>query len=205
MSDDIFVFDNAVSRNYQDAIEARIQENNFPWFYVPNVSRRTTGEDQLAADSVGFAHAFFIKDKGSISFITEFLTPLLYECCGRIDAKPDQVYFGRIFMTVGTGRPQRNLYHVDMPSPHLVCLYYVNDASGPTVILDKTCKEIHPDRINACDQSQHIAREVEPKKGRVVLFNGLRFHASTAPDSGRRCIINYDVGPWRPPCRGPAG
>lgn len=199
MSAEIFVFDNVVSRNYQDAIEARVHENNFPWFYVPNVSRRTEGEDQLASDSIGFAHAFYAKDKGSISFVTEFLTPLLYECCAKIDAKPETIYFARIFMTIAMGKPQRNLFHVDMPNPHLVCLYYVNDASGPTTILDKTCRDIDPDTVNTRDQSKNIAREVTPKKGRVVLFNGQYFHASTTPERGRRCIINYDVGPWRQP------
>lgn len=199
MTSDIFVFDNAVSKNYQNAIEARIQENNFPWFYVPNVSRRTEGEGQLTADSVGFAHAFYSKDKGSTSFITEFLTPLLYECCAKIDTQPETIYFARIFMTIAAGKPKRNLFHVDMPSPHLVCLYYVNDSSGPTVILDKTCREVHPDKINAQDNSSNIAQTVEPRKGRVVLFNGHYFHASTTPERGRRCIINFDVGPCRQP------
>lgn len=197
MTDEIFVFDNAVSKNYQRAIEARIQENNFPWFYVPNVSRRTEGEDQLAADSVGFAHTFLDKDKGSISFVTDFLTPLLFECCSKIDATPEKVYYGRIFMTVANGKPHRNLFHTDMPIPHLVCLYYVNDSSGSTVILNKTHDDTDRDEVNRRDQSENIAREVEPRKGRAVLFSGKHFHASTTPDRGRRCIINYDVGPWK--------
>ncbi len=196
MTDEIFVFDNVVSKNYQDAIEARVHDTNFPWFYVPNVSRRTEGEDRVTADSMGLAHSFYTCEKGPSSFITDFLTPLLFECCGKVNANPEQVYYARLFMTIATGRSQRNLFHVDMPSPHLVCLYYVNDASGPTVILNKTCKDIHPDKVNDQDQSKNIAREVEPRKGRVVLFNGLYFHASTTPEHGRRCIINYDVGPW---------
>jgi len=199
MKDEICVFDNVVSKTYQDAIEARVQENNFPWFYVPNVSRRTESEDQIAEDTIGFAHAFYSQDKGSISFITDFLTPLLYECCARINVTPNKVYFGRAFMTVATGKVQRNLYHTDMPGPHLVCLYYVNDASGPTVILNKTARDVDRERINATDQTQNIAREVEPRKGRVVLFDGKYFHASTTPEHGRRCIINYDVGPCSMP------
>lgn len=197
MADEVNVFDDVVSKTYQNAIEAKLQEPNFPWFYVPNVSRRTQGEQRLATDSIGLAHSFFDKDAGSTSFVTDFLTPLLYECCAKIDMVPEKLYFGRIFMTVATGTVQRNLFHVDMRNPHLVCLYYVNDSTGPTVILDKTCDDIHPDKINESDQSEHIAHEVAPKKGRVVLFPGKYFHASTSPEQGRRCIINFDVGPWR--------
>lgn len=197
MADEISVFDNAVSKNYQNAIKARIQETNFPWFYVPNVSRKTKGETQLSTDTIGLSHTFYEKNKGSISFITEFLTPLLYECCSKIDATPEVVYFARIFMTVANGNTHHNLFHTDMDTPHLVCLYYVNDASGPTVILNKTHNDIGRDEVNAQDQSKNIRRKVEPKQGRVVLFNGKYFHASSNPEQGRRCVINYDVGPWK--------
>ncbi|MGA8260068.1 MAG: hypothetical protein WB783_07635 [Arenicellales bacterium] len=196
-TEEIFVFDNAVSKNYQNAIKARIQENNFPWFYVPNVSRRTEGENRLATDTMGFGHCFYEQGKGSISFVTDFLTPLLYECCAKIDATPEMVYFARVIMTVANGSTHRNLFHTDMDTAHLVCLYYVNDASGPTVILNKTHMDIGRDEVNARDQSENIACEVNPRQGRVVLFNGKYFHASTNPESGRRCIINYDVGPWQ--------
>lgn len=197
MAPRIHVFDDVVSKIYQNAIEAKIQDKSFPWFYVPNISRRTEGENQLATDSIGLAHSFFDREAGNTSFITDFLTPLLYECCAKVDMVPEQLYFGRAFMTIASGPPHRNLFHVDMRNPHLVCLYYVNDSSGPTVILDKTFEEIHPDKINKTDQSKHIAQEVEPRKGRVVLFDGRYFHASTSPEEGRRCIINFDVGPWK--------
>jgi len=65
MADKVNVFDDVVSKTYQNAIEAKIQEPNFPWFYVPNVSRRTQGEQRLATDSIGLAHSFFDKDAGS--------------------------------------------------------------------------------------------------------------------------------------------
>lgn len=148
-------------------------------------------------DTIGFAHSFYEKKKRPISFSTDFLTPLLYECCSKIGVTPGTVYFAKVFMTVAIGNTQRNLFHTDMHTPHLVCLYYVNDSSGPTVILNKTYEDIGRDEVNARDQSGNIAREVEPRQGRVVLFNGKYYHASSNPESGRRCIVNYDVEPLR--------
>ncbi len=194
LTDEIFVFDDAVSKNFQDAIETKIMDTSFPWYYVPNVSRMTTGENRLASDTVGLTHNFIDMEKGPMSFMTESLLPLLYECCAKINATPKQIYMGRIFMTIATGNTNHNLFHTDLNLPHLVCLYYVNDASGPTVILNKTHDDTDRDVVNANDQSKNIQQEVQPKKGRVVLFNGKFFHASTNPEKGRRCIINLDVG-----------
>ena len=194
MINDVIVIDDVVSRNYQDAIEAKILDRNFPWYYVPNISRQTEGEDQLSTDSIGFAHNFIDIDKGSMSFVTDFLLPLLYGCCARVDVMPKEVFWGRVFMTIASGHSNRNLFHTDMNRPHLVCLYYVNDANGPTVILNKTHEDIDRNEVNDQDQSDHIRQEVNPKKGRVVIFDGKFYHASTSPETGRRCIINFDVG-----------
>ena len=194
MSDEIVVIDDVVSKVYQGAIESKIQERNFPWYFVPNVTRKTAGEDQISADTVGFAHNFIDIDKGSMSFVTDMLMPLLYESCGKVDVVPREVYWGRIFMTIATGNPTLNLFHTDMDTEHLVCLYYINDATGPTVILSKTNEDTGRDEVNNIDPSPFILKEVQPKKGRVVLFNGKHYHASTTPTTGRRCIINFDVG-----------
>lgn len=194
MADEIVVIDDVISKVYQGAIESKIQERNFPWYFVPNITRKTDGEDQISADTVGFAHNFIDIDKGSMSFATDILMPLLYESCAKVDVVPREVYWGRIFMTIATGNPTRNLFHTDMDTEHLVCLYYINDASGPTVILSKTNEDTGRDEINNIDPSPFILEEVEPKKGRVVLFNGKHYHASTTPTTGRRCIINFDVG-----------
>ena len=194
LPDEVFVIDNVIASNYQDDIEKNIMGRDFPWYYVPNITRKTHGEGQLSTDSIGLAHNFIDIDKGSMSFVTEVLIPLLNQSCAKINLTPKEVYWGRIFMTLATGNTNRNLFHTDMAHPHLVCLYYINDSSGSTVILSKTHDDEDREDINNHDQSGFITHEVEPRKGRVVLFNGKYFHASTNPKEGRRCIINFDVG-----------
>jgi hypothetical protein len=194
MIDDIVVIDNVISKNYQLAIEQRIMADlNFPWFFVPNITKETHWEEMLDSDTVGFAHQFYDRT-GNVGQITDLLLPLMYEACDKINFFPKEIFYGRIFMTLGSKNTStHNLLHVDMNTPHLVCLYYVNDSTGNTIFADKTINDIDQDSINNLENLK-IIKEVEPKQGRVVLFNGKHYHASTNPTSGRRCIINFDLG-----------
>lgn len=194
MINDIIIIDDAISKNYQDAIENRLlNDRNFPWYYVPNISKKTNTEDIMGTDSFGFAHGFLDKT-GPLGKMHDFLLPLAYEATEKIGFAPSQFFYGRAFMTVAmSNSPNHNMFHVDMLNPHLVCLYYVNDSTGPTVISNKTHFGISQDDINGLEEIE-ITHAIEPKKGRAVLFDGKYFHASTNPAAGRRCIINFDIG-----------
>lgn len=68
--------------------------------------------------------------------------------------------------------------HVDFPFQHTVVLYYVNDADGDTVFFDK---------------NNQIVKSVSPKRGRVVVFDGLLYHGGGIPKKGPRCAVNFDI------------
>lgn len=194
MIDDILVFDSVISPIYQNYIIERILDNrNFPWYYTPNITKKTQGENILDHDAMGFGHTF-IDPNGVQSKISDFLLPLMYECCQKILFYPTKIYYGRVFMTTPKIQSKKhNLFHVDMVTPHLVVLYYINDSTGPTLITNRTIHNTDQDTINNSSDIE-IIKTVDPKKGRVVLFDGKYYHASTHPDLGRRCIINFDVG-----------
>lgn len=86
---------------------------------------------------------------------------------------------GRIFLTV----PHKTKFshyrpHTDFNFPHFVCLYYINNADGSTAFYN---------------QERKIIKEVAPKKGRVVFFDGLIMHGGGIPRNGPRCIVNFDI------------
>lgn len=62
--------------------------------------------------------------------------------------------------------------HIDLPTKHLVVLYYVLTADGDTIIGDT---------------------RVTPKQGRAVLFDGSIYHTAEQPKTGLRCVININV------------
>jgi len=192
MINDIVVIDDAISKNYQDAIEARIMHDPaFPWYFVSSISKKSKDYSQLEGDTFGFSHQFCNRN-GSISKITDFLLPLAYEACAHISFVPNKFYYGRAFMTL-PAHNTRNLLHVDLLDPHISVLYYIHDSTGNTVFVDKTINDYDQDTINTIDNLP-IRKEVTPKKGRVVIFDGRFYHASSNPDVGRRCIINFNIG-----------
>jgi len=86
---------------------------------------------------------------------------------------------GRIFLTIPHETNLKHYAaHTDFDFQHYVCLYYVNNADGPTAFYNQVGK---------------IVKEVEPKKGRLVFFNGLIKHGGGIPKKGPRCIVNFDI------------
>jgi hypothetical protein len=69
--------------------------------------------------------------------------------------------------------------HVDRKERHKVVIYYINDSDGATYIYEKdrkTIKEI-----------------VEPKKGRMVIFDGDLPHGGGIPLMSNRSVINMNI------------
>ena len=66
--------------------------------------------------------------------------------------------------------------HVDRETPHDVVLYYINDADGDTFFFKD--KEV-------------IHRET-PERGKMVLFDGSYYHASSAPSNNIRMTLNIN-------------
>jgi|TARA_B110000908_G_scaffold157435_1_gene197564 hypothetical protein len=80
--------------------------------------------------------------------------------------------------------------HVDsLMDNSLSMVYYVNDSDGDTILFDKQVDHTSPNRHQHLGLTE-IGR-VSPKKGRAVIFNSNRFHASSMPiDNERRVVIN---------------
>ena len=68
--------------------------------------------------------------------------------------------------------------HTDSSDDHLVALYYVNNSDGNTIFYD------------SADNPTGI--EIEPKKGRLLIFDGKMRHGAGVPKFSPRCVINYN-------------
>lgn len=62
--------------------------------------------------------------------------------------------------------------HIDGNLDHCVMIYYVNDCDGETIL--------------------HKTTKIKPKRGRIVLFDGLISHKIKYPTKGYRCILNFN-------------
>ena len=78
--------------------------------------------------------------------------------------------------------------HVDMTTPHMVLLYYVNDSDGDTVIFNQ--------KYSAESSSLTVNRRISPKAGAAILFDGLTYHSSSSPQyAEERIVLNINFIP----------
>lgn len=126
---------------------------------------------------LSFVHV--LKSSAKMSQHLENFSLIPIKLCEHLKVKMKDIYFARLFLTMpGNSSLDHAAPHTDMPIPHWVVLYYVNDADGDTVFFDN---------------NNNIIERVTPKKGRVVLFNGNILHGGGIPKKSPRCVVNFDI------------
>ena len=189
---DIFVIDDVISKSYQDHIESFLMHNeNFPWFFNPSLTNPYDATIHNKNDSYGWLHTFIDIDKGNNSSVSNLLVPLAYEACGKAKIYCKEILNARAFMMFPRDKnfEDNNIWHVDIKDPHLVCLYYVNDSSGPTTL---STVEYEKNMETSLTGNLPILQKIEPKKGRALIFDGRLYHQASNPNDGRRTIINFN-------------
>lgn len=84
--------------------------------------------------------------------------------------------------------------HTNRSEPHLVILYYVNDCDGDTILYKETTDEIpYIEYVSGKYKNFQVDKKITPKKGRILIFNGSIYHASSSPTKGIRSIITTDL------------
>ena len=168
------VIDNAISSGYQDHVES-IFNSNFSWYFTPRIS-----DDVSADQNTGFSHLVF-EDTTSYSNHYGVLLPIFFEALNKYKRglKPEKLIRIRAGMFIQDQTKHPHLPHVDFLYEHTTMLYYVNDSDGPT-------------KLYNADKTK-IVKEIHPKKGRVLFFDGLTYHASSSPKNHpSRIVLNYN-------------
>lgn len=195
------VIDDVIPKLYQDQVEQFLLEKQ-PWFFQSDITFSDAHLREL--DKIGI-HPERRSGWGSMVFDPEkqfgtynnLLTPILYFALDMIQLPLNQILLTRGFISMPVSKDKENRIdkpHVDRMHDHLVCVYYVNDADGDTVIFNKTANYMFENSLtpDIDPKDLDVLQTVTPKKGRCVLFNGSLYHASTQPTTGIRCIVNFN-------------
>jgi hypothetical protein len=133
--------------------------------------------DQKEPELADLFHGAFVS---SIEHNKLTITNIMRSRIGLIPAKP---------------YPEQQGAHVDAAFPHLTALIYMNEADGDTVLY----KDRYPNNsgINIKEYFEGLSNpeeemRISPKPNRCVIFDGLQYHASTAPSKGVRIAINVN-------------
>jgi hypothetical protein len=192
------IIDNIMPKSFVDMIEEEFMGYCIPWVHLKDIAIDSQQLPSMLAQGIvtepnpGFINVIY-KNGQSQGRFWDLARPIALEAMSRINMPARNFGNCRSFMSTSTAstRPH-DVAHVDVNFPHIVVLYYVNDSTGPTYLFNQRYEEGNP-QFWLDDSSLEVAFKIEPRKGRVVIFDGLQFHASSRPQSGSRCVINFNV------------
>jgi hypothetical protein len=186
------VIDNFLPLQLQEDLKQTCLGMSFPWYYIPDVTRSVFVEGDYAQP--GFHHTPFNEYKPQSQYFDYFkflsffiINEIKYE-------DPLHLFRIRAGLNVATADhnklfdQEHNFPHIDH-NPEIVdcktftCLYYVNDSDGDTFVFDQTQES----------DNYTIKKRVTPKQGRLFIFDGEQFHASSSPEkSSSRVVLTYN-------------
>jgi hypothetical protein len=177
----IKVYDDLIPDYLRDFFELSCLGLKGEEFIHPTVPFKCKYESTATEDNeapLSFVHVLKSPASGVSPFLENF-SMIPNAVCNSNSIVMKDILLARLYITV----PHKtNLTHykphTDLSNKHLVVLYYINDADGATVFFD---------------EHNNIIKEVEPKRGRVVLFDGSIKHSGGIPKDGPRCIANFDI------------
>jgi hypothetical protein len=193
---EVFVIDDFIEKEYQEQIKnvllgsGTFDGQEFPWYFIEDVT--ATGDpDSQHRPAMSHQYVEYIDDgdpTGTVaSDFHEMFIPMLQRAAFKFRMRYVNALQGRSFLQFPTNKKMSvDLPHIDIYSrKHLVCLYYVCDSDGDTIIYNE--------REENKEQKYTIKQTVTPKQGRVVLFDGWLMHTAEQPINNVRCIVNYNL------------
>ena len=169
----IEVYDDILPEEITDTIENLVlKQSLIPLFYTHNVAKKNTKIFHPA-----FGDTFYDPIKNIYKPYSHMFLEVVYRLGNALDMVIEGVMQGRIFVHLPSPNPGLDQKHIDTPDDHYVCLYYINDSEGDTIIFDDNGEEL---------------QRITPKKGRIVFFEGSMEHCSSRPSTKTRAILNFN-------------
>ncbi len=190
----IHYFENFASDFLRKDIETEILKSpSWLWQYRTETSGQYEApdfawiEDENTEDCPQLIHIINMDSKDMT-----FISPLIYKISETVGYK---LQFQRIkanLLWPNALRKNPNSYH----RPHAdhgrydakTLIYYVNDSDGDTVIFKNTWTGENPGILE-------IEQRITPKAGSAILFDSVRYHASSSPTQNIRSVINFIFWP----------
>lgn len=185
------VIDNIITPNDQAMLRDMIMYHA-DWKFLKDVS----GNENQQFPSHGFVHMLKHPEEHVHKRSEMYDTiRMMFESKFKEVVDYKDIYYNRIFLQLPLApqyKKEHNGIHVDLPPhlPHVACVYYCNDSNGDTIIYEQTIHDT-PGNSQNVELKEHM--RVTPKRGRVVFFDGSRYHCSSQPTVCYRAIINFDL------------
>jgi|LakMenEpi13Oct10_1017325.scaffolds.fasta_scaffold00248_5 hypothetical protein len=184
------IIDDVIPENLQDEYHDIVLSER-SWCFLKDM---TYSKGNIKYPSYGFNMLFKHPDYGVVSSLYERISvPIINSLLEKTNLEINDIYFNRSFLQLPLSQNfyrDQNGLHVDLSEPHYACVYYLNDSDGDTIIMEQTIDNTPPGSQGV---DVKIHKRVTPKKGRMVVFDGRRYHCSSQPTESYRAIINFDL------------
>ena len=187
------IIDDLFTLEEQNIILENLMGVDSDWKFSRYFSYPTAGESSSNKKKMfGFSKLILSENKISetdAKIYTQFLNRLQT----RVKFELENVFKIRAQLSLPVEEKLGNI-HVDCITefPFLVCLYYVNDSDGGTILYNELSEHSNPKQIlNDSDVTERI--RIDCKKGRVVVFDGRIYHAGLSPVNDYKCILNFNI------------
>lgn len=192
MDTPFIVIDDILPAEIADNIELKLKRE-LPWRYINDITYNSDRRNTPA-----FAHVFKNNEWGGFeSAYIDIVMPIIEYGTAAVNYKWNQLVKARTFMQLplheNFTKVGLDALHTDQPFPHLVLLYYVFDADGDTVIVDKMRSEGGMITDDLSPDAHPIITRITPKKNRLVIFDGRYYHTAYQPRHGLRCVVNFNL------------
>ena len=187
------IINNFIKPRLQDELENLFLGNNFPYYYVNELSTPLNETDKanggilLNANTVEAPQFFhmFVNDGVVNSQAYTEIAPITHKLLDLVD-EDYYVYRCKVNMNLIDTRFEGKYHtpHIDNGfDDQITAIYYVNDSDGDTFFFD--------------DGGQ-VAKRITPQKGTLVMWKGKVFHAKASPvKSLSSAVININLLPFK--------
>lgn len=204
--EEIIEIDDVIPVRYQDHLKQTVMDSSFDWHFNRDITspqwfweQNHLNDSQInveEASFTGFMHVVWGRD-GINSKHYDIFVPLLYSMEEKISMTiKDLIQLRLGLFTLNTNKQLHHVPHVDYHNNELkyTAIYYLNDSDGDTFFFNEFLDLNNKRFINGYDPSLFtIAKRVTPKKGKLVLFDGRRYHASSYPENTpERVVLNIN-------------
>ena len=190
MIDKIHVYEDIISKEKQDILENYFLNKSLDWTRINNQTILDTELPQqvLIPDNINDESIKYVISEIETNTLLQTNTTFHTNYRYKINLLKSEDYLDT--------RNDMESIHIDRYEPHVSLIYYINDSDGDT-------KFYNLDDGRILDWMKYVLdgeyerfseiKSVSPKKGKVVIFNGLIPHHSTYPKNGDRYVINFNT------------
>ena len=196
----MFIIDNIVDLATQEHIKKVMGSPAFAWRLCADIVSKPENVSQRLARP-GMGHEFI--DEGRVldnhySLIEPLILAGSYELAEATGWRAQNVLQARSFLQFPLadriiGDDRIDQFHVDDSAPHWVLLYYVINSDGCTVMSDREFSRETGTIPDLPNSAYNVVERIEPRQGRMVIFDGKFYHSAEQPRFNNRCIININL------------